>query len=98
MYLSASTAFLSRIHLTFGTKALRTKCVSPRQTSYLYNCLINNFISDWKDGKAVGALVDSVAPGLCPNWEDWDPNRPLENATEVQAITSEDAALGGQEF
>ena len=44
MYLSASTAFLSRIHLTFGTKALRTKCVSPRQTSYLYKCLINNFI------------------------------------------------------
>ena len=21
----------------------------------------------------VGALVDSVAPGLCPDWDDWDP-------------------------
>lgn len=21
----------------------------------------------------VGALVDNVAPGLCPDWDDWDP-------------------------
>ncbi len=25
----------------------------------------------------VGALVDSVAPGLCPDWEHWDPNEPV---------------------
>ena len=50
------------------------------------DCPVNNFTSDWKDGKAVGALVDSVAPGLCPNWEDWDPNRPLENATEAMDL------------
>jgi hypothetical protein len=24
---------------------------------------INNFTSDWNDGRAVGALVDAVAPG-----------------------------------
>ena len=24
---------------------------------------VNNFTTDWNDGKAVGALVDSVAPG-----------------------------------
>lgn len=24
---------------------------------------ITNFTSDWNDGKAVGALVDAVAPG-----------------------------------
>jgi filamin len=34
---------------------------------------INNFTSDWQDGIRVGALVDSVAPGLCPDWDDWDP-------------------------
>jgi len=34
---------------------------------------INNFTSDWQDGIKVGALVDSVAPGLCPDWDDWDP-------------------------
>jgi hypothetical protein len=25
---------------------------------------ITNFTSDWNDGKAVGALVDAVAPGV----------------------------------
>ena len=38
---------------------------------------INNFTSDWTDGIKVGALVDSVAPGLCPDGEDWDPNEPI---------------------
>jgi len=26
---------------------------------------INNFTNDWTTGKAVGALVDACAPGLC---------------------------------
>lgn len=30
---------------------------------------VRNFTTDWNDGKAIGALVDSVAPGLCPDWE-----------------------------
>lgn len=47
---------------------------------------VNNFTKDWQDGKAIGALVDSVAPGLCPDWEDWDPNRPVENATEAMDL------------
>ena len=42
---------------------------------------INNFTSDWTDGIKVGALVDSVAPGLCPDWEDWDPNEPIRWVT-----------------
>ena len=29
---------------------------------------ITNFTTDWNSGKAVGALVDAVAPGLCPDW------------------------------
>lgn len=32
---------------------------------------INNFTNDWSDGKAVGALVDACAPGLCPDWPTW---------------------------
>ena len=47
---------------------------------------VNNFTSDWNDGKAVGALVDSVAPGLCPDWGDWDPKKPLENAREAMDL------------
>lgn len=30
---------------------------------------VGNFTTDWSSGKAVGALVDSVAPGLCPDWD-----------------------------
>uniref|UniRef100_A0A8K9WSS4 Calponin-homology (CH) domain-containing protein n=1 Tax=Oncorhynchus mykiss TaxID=8022 RepID=A0A8K9WSS4_ONCMY len=41
---------------------------------------INNFHRDWRDGKALGALVDNCAPGLCPDWQAWDPNQPVENA------------------
>ncbi|RXM28325.1 Filamin-C [Acipenser ruthenus] len=44
---------------------------------------ITNFHRDWKDGKALGALVDNCAPGLCPDWESWDPNQPVENAREA---------------
>ncbi|KAJ3597175.1 hypothetical protein NHX12_003575 [Muraenolepis orangiensis] len=44
---------------------------------------INNFNRDWRDGKALGALVDNCAPGLCPGWADWDPNQPVENAREA---------------
>ena len=25
---------------------------------------VNNFTTDWNDGRAIGALVDSIAPGL----------------------------------
>ncbi|XP_052286873.1 filamin-A-like isoform X5 [Dreissena polymorpha] len=44
---------------------------------------IKNFTSDWNDGKAIGALVDALAPGLCPDWEDWDPKKAKQNAKEA---------------
>uniref|UniRef100_A0A8C2CFI5 Filamin C, gamma a (actin binding protein 280) n=1 Tax=Cyprinus carpio TaxID=7962 RepID=A0A8C2CFI5_CYPCA len=44
---------------------------------------INNFNKDWRDGKALGALVDNCAPGLCPDWQTWDPNKPVANAREA---------------
>ena len=31
-------------------------------------------------------MVDNVAPGLCPDWEDMDPNQPLKNATEAMDL------------
>ena len=34
----------------------------------------------------MGALVDSVAPGLCPDWENWDPETPVENAAEAMDL------------
>ncbi|XP_067292165.1 filamin-C isoform X1 [Pseudorasbora parva] len=44
---------------------------------------IHNFNKDWRDGKALGALVDNCAPGLCPDWQKWDPNQPVANAREA---------------
>ena len=43
---SASTAFLSRIHSIFEKQKLQEwkEKISPRQTSYLHNCLISIFI------------------------------------------------------
>ncbi|KAK5871946.1 hypothetical protein PBY51_012685 [Eleginops maclovinus] len=50
---------------------------------------INNFSKDWRNGMALGALVDSCAPGLCPDWETWDPVKPVENATEAMQLADE---------
>uniref|UniRef100_A0AAR2L0B3 Calponin-homology (CH) domain-containing protein n=1 Tax=Pygocentrus nattereri TaxID=42514 RepID=A0AAR2L0B3_PYGNA len=50
---------------------------------------INNFREDWKDGRALGALVDSCAPGLCPDWETWDTEKPVENATEAMQLADD---------
>lgn len=50
---------------------------------------INNFTSDWNDGQAVGALVDALAPGLCPDWASWDPKNAQRNAKEAMDLASE---------
>lgn len=55
----------------------------------LPDLLINNFTSHWNDGRAVGALVDAVAPGLCPNWHDWSPKNALQNATEAMGLADD---------
>ena len=51
---------------------------------------IKNFTTDWNDGKAIGALVDAVAPGLYINeprheiynnvafCQVWTPNKPVQ--------------------
>uniref|UniRef100_A0A673NFR8 Calponin-homology (CH) domain-containing protein n=1 Tax=Sinocyclocheilus rhinocerous TaxID=307959 RepID=A0A673NFR8_9TELE len=50
---------------------------------------INNFSQDWRNGRALGALVDSCAPGLCPDWEIWDGEKPVENATEAMQLADD---------
>ncbi|KYO34434.1 hypothetical protein Y1Q_0021009 [Alligator mississippiensis] len=44
---------------------------------------VTNFSRDWQSGRALGALVDSCAPGLCPDWDSWDPTKPVDNAREA---------------
>ena len=50
---------------------------------------ITNFTTDWNDGRAVGALVDAVAPGLCPDWQDWNPNDAAQNASEAMGLADD---------
>ncbi|XP_022101220.1 filamin-C-like isoform X6 [Acanthaster planci] len=50
---------------------------------------IKNFTKDWNDGRAIGALVDACAPGLCPDWEDWDPKDNLKNAKEAMQLAKD---------
>lgn len=50
---------------------------------------IHNFTMDWSTGLAVGALVDGCASGLCPDWDLWDPNEAVRNATEAMDLAEE---------
>ncbi|XP_058812002.1 filamin-A isoform X1 [Topomyia yanbarensis] len=50
---------------------------------------INNFTNDWTSGKAIGALVDGVAPGLCPDWPMWDPKDAVQNASEAMGLADD---------
>lgn len=50
---------------------------------------ISNFTSDWNDGVALGALVNSMAPGALEDWENWSPKEALEN-TEKAMKSAED--------
>uniref|UniRef100_A0ABD2W3Y9 Calponin-homology (CH) domain-containing protein n=1 Tax=Trichogramma kaykai TaxID=54128 RepID=A0ABD2W3Y9_9HYME len=50
---------------------------------------IHNFTSDWNDGRAVGALVDAIAPGLCPDWKSWDPKDAAQNAAEAMGLADD---------
>lgn len=43
---------------------------------------ITNFTTDWVNGVAIGALLDSIAPGLCSNWNTWG-SKDARNNTKV---------------
>ena len=54
-----------------ATSADPSSGVTPKQRllAWIQNKItdraINNFTADWSDGRAIGALVDGVAPGQC---------------------------------
>lgn len=50
---------------------------------------MNNFNKDWNSGKALGALVDSIAPGLFPDWEDLKAEDKVENARKAMKLAED---------
>ena len=53
------------------------------------NMPISNFTTDWNDGRAIGALVDSCAPGLYPDWESNDPRNNFQNAKQAMDLAEQ---------
>ena len=74
------------------------KSASPKQLllrwiqSQLPERDIKNFTTDWNSGINVAALVEALAPGLCPEWRQMDSSTPLENAD--MAMTRAEEWLG----
>ena len=50
---------------------------------------VNNFNKDWCNGIAIAALVEGIAPGLMPTWDDLDPKNGLENAKEAMKLAED---------
>ena len=50
---------------------------------------VKNFTSDWKDGTTVAALVDAMAPGLCPEYAIMNPEAALENASHAMKLADD---------
>lgn len=50
---------------------------------------ITNFTRDWKDGTNIAALVDAMAPGLCPENEAMVPENALDNATHAMTLAED---------
>lgn len=50
---------------------------------------VKNLTKDWNDGRMIGALVDAVAPGLCPEHAHMKPENALENAAHAMSLAEE---------
>ncbi|XP_072027834.1 uncharacterized protein [Amphiura filiformis] len=53
---------------------LREKLPSPK---------INNFKEDWRDGRALGVLIDVLVPGAFPDWKVWKKEDAFENINKA---------------
>ena len=56
-------------------------------------CGITNFTKDWNDGRALGALVDAVHPGLNPDWRGWHPDDALGNAQTAMDLADQNLGV-----
>ena len=54
---------------------------------------VTNFTTDWNDGRKLSALVDSMKPGLIPNYATLDPARALENTSKAMDLAEENFGI-----
>ena len=50
---------------------------------------MKNFTTDWNDGTLIAALVDAIAPGLCPEHVTMEPQNALENASLAMKLAED---------
>ena len=54
---------------------------------------VTNFTTDWNDGRTLSALVDSMKPGLIPNYATLDPANCLENTRRAMELAKENFGI-----
>lgn len=50
---------------------------------------VRNFTRDWNNGTTIAALVDAMAPGLCPEYAIMNPETALENASHAMKLAED---------
>ena len=50
---------------------------------------VKNLTKDWNDGILIAAVVDAVAPGLCPECADMRPENAVENAFSAMKLAED---------
>ena len=50
---------------------------------------MKNLTSDWNDGTLIAALVDALAPGLCPEHAIMDPKNAQQNASQAMKLAED---------
>ena len=62
---------------------------SPPLQEQLTDRQVKNFTKDWNDGTSIAALVDAMAPGLCPEYAIMNPENALENASHAMKMADD---------
>ena len=50
---------------------------------------VKNVTKDWNDGIKIAAMVDALAPGLCPEYAEMKPENALENASHAMKLAED---------
>ena len=50
---------------------------------------VKNLTKDWNDGRKIAAVVDALAPGLCPEHAQMKPENALENAAHAMKLAED---------